>query len=408
MTTNKTNGRSMITSRSIKNVVLEHEEDLRKALYLGGARMHRQRASSERVAREADKFVVNRLKRTYDRLRSKGVCFDDIVALAKEMMIRGMLLAYTIELRPDELGRSTRIKTEEWYDAIDMVVLKHAPDELDNQRCVNFSPIISQHVEELWAYVVCAYNARIRSQDEPKVVIPDTDRKREERLERENAELSNQIKILQGRLEKSAEKSSRAEAELSKIRDAHQKRVLELEADHRREVNQLSKKIESLEIMTAILEKAAFFDSGDDSDVGESVDIAITDSALKAEDSTEALDIQLPETGVLFLGGHTNLVKKIRQKYPNWDYIGDKNISSAMSDRSVDVCFLWSKHLSHRATWTVNRNVKGAFPIVYLESTNLERLETEMKMGYAAAKGLIKDGQKHHIQPVRPEKNGGT
>lgn len=86
----------------------------------------------------------------------------------------------------------------------------------------------------------------------------------------------------------------------------------------------------------------------------------------------------LPEQGVLFLGGHWNMVKKIQQKHPGWLYItDDKHISAAAIN--VKYVFYWTNHSSHKMTENIFSRLTPEAEIMYVTATNMDRLENEMR-----------------------------
>lgn len=103
------------------------------------------------------------------------------------------------------------------------------------------------------------------------------------------------------------------------------------------------------------------------------------------EDGDKSEDIEvfpnpLPESGVLFLGGHVNLVNKLRQRHPGWRYQSD-NQFTATATTSIKLVFMWSDHMSHSLQDRVFSIIKDV-PVLYLKATNLNRLEHEMKQKY--------------------------
>ncbi len=102
------------------------------------------------------------------------------------------------------------------------------------------------------------------------------------------------------------------------------------------------------------------------------------------EDDGGARIVPLPETGVVFFGGHVNMVKKIRDAHPGWLFVDgtDENFS-AFSQPAL--MFYWDKHMSHPA-WQRARRLTGPSTVaVYLKSTNVELLEQEMSRAWSAA-----------------------
>lgn len=89
---------------------------------------------------------------------------------------------------------------------------------------------------------------------------------------------------------------------------------------------------------------------------------------------------KLPETGVLFIGGNQNLLKKLQQKYPNWSYVGTKN---APLPTNVKVIFVMTNHsLSHSVWYRLNRFYTNRELMRYVQATNLNKLEDEMRYEY--------------------------
>lgn len=90
---------------------------------------------------------------------------------------------------------------------------------------------------------------------------------------------------------------------------------------------------------------------------------------------------ELPKDNVVFLGGAPNLVKKLRQIYPGWSYVGSEGITSSYSIPSNPIiCFCWSKYISHAMTYSVGARIDA--PIAYVTKTNIEALEREMREGF--------------------------
>lgn len=116
------------------------------------------------------------------------------------------------------------------------------------------------------------------------------------------------------------------------------------------------------------------------------------EAALEQKDrqiSELALQIQqeelpeLPAEGVVFVGGHINMVKKLVQTHPGWKFIdgGDKNFPPFSGCRCL---FFWDKHLSHPTYHKAQAMRSSDTPVVYLKSTNPDQLEQEMRRGYWA------------------------
>lgn len=93
----------------------------------------------------------------------------------------------------------------------------------------------------------------------------------------------------------------------------------------------------------------------------------------------------LPESGVLFLGGHINMVKRIRRLHPKWMYITDDEFRSSGIIHAKYV-FYWTNHSSHKMMENVFCRLTPDAQILYVKATNMELLEAEMLNLYRASK----------------------
>lgn len=84
----------------------------------------------------------------------------------------------------------------------------------------------------------------------------------------------------------------------------------------------------------------------------------------------------LPEKGIMFLGGHINMTKKLKQKYPKWAYVSDENIRKNCCN--VKIIFYWTAHGSHKLMRKVYSKIPSDTQIIYVSSTNIDYLEREM------------------------------
>lgn len=85
----------------------------------------------------------------------------------------------------------------------------------------------------------------------------------------------------------------------------------------------------------------------------------------------------LPSTGVLFLGGHSNMLKKLRRKYPNWDYVSPEYFTRK-KEFHQPVIFYWTAHSSHKLMRYVYARLDDISKIHFVSSTNTNLLLQEM------------------------------
>lgn len=107
--------------------------------------------------------------------------------------------------------------------------------------------------------------------------------------------------------------------------------------------------------------------------------------AEKAREDVVADFPALPEDGVLFLGGHINMVKRVRKHYPGWMYITDDEFKPYAAI-NVKYVFYWTNHSSHKMMEHVFGKLAPDAEIMYVTATNMERLEAEMLKAYTNVK----------------------
>lgn len=94
-------------------------------------------------------------------------------------------------------------------------------------------------------------------------------------------------------------------------------------------------------------------------------------------------NIEIPKKGVMFLGGHPNLLKKLQQVYPKWDFISDEQLRRKASFKQ-DIIFYWTGHGSHQLMEYVFTRVSDKAKVMYVTATNLTLLLNEMNRAYGA------------------------
>lgn len=126
------------------------------------------------------------------------------------------------------------------------------------------------------------------------------------------------------------------------------------------EIAQLNKRIQQLETERAVQEHKAMVEA---------------ESVMQEK---PWLDMELPEDGILFIGGHPNMVKKVRELHPKWVFIDAREYNPTLPAK-VDVIFIWSAHLSHPLWYQINDAYQSRESMLYVQATNIPRLEEEMK-----------------------------
>ena len=92
----------------------------------------------------------------------------------------------------------------------------------------------------------------------------------------------------------------------------------------------------------------------------------------------------LPEKGVLFLGGHPNMTKKLRRKFPKWSFITDDQFKRFPVINET-IVFYWTGHSSHKLMRNIYSKLSEKTTILYVSATNLPLLISEMESTYQTA-----------------------
>lgn len=89
----------------------------------------------------------------------------------------------------------------------------------------------------------------------------------------------------------------------------------------------------------------------------------------------------LPRKGVLFLGGHPNMTKKLKQQFPKWNYVSDDQLKRC-GKISQTIVFYWTAHSSHKIMRYVYSKLPENVCIIYVSATNISLLIEEMQNTY--------------------------
>lgn len=152
---------------------------------------------------------------------------------------------------------------------------------------------------------------------------------------------------------------------------------------------QYEKRIRRLEHDVEILKSGYILDdneSDDDFEIIEAIDCNDTfdDGTDDTTDDSCTNLYNLPDEGVLFVGGHPNMLKKIKELHPYWMYQAGK--SGFKPSLNTNFIFVWNKHLSHKDFKSLRSGLQSSVmkntPMVYVTSTNMAKLEHEMRLLY--------------------------
>lgn len=101
-------------------------------------------------------------------------------------------------------------------------------------------------------------------------------------------------------------------------------------------------------------------------------------SPIAADIPVEEL-LTLPESGVVFVGGHTKLVQRLRVKYPDWTFYSGVKHSTYITHAAVT--FMYTDYMKHAVYYAYREHGPNA-PILYISGVNLDILEEDMRRQY--------------------------
>lgn len=259
-----------------------------------------------------------------------------------------------------------KISNYDMYAAIEMVILVHEPSWLFQGEALttNVVPLIESNLNEL---VIFIYMWQLRNIFEKK-------RKDEQPPEQTALPLQpsrelnvDELSRLQESLNEANAKLSAAEAELTKLR--RENRMLKYSAE---------KANSNIAIKNSALPCPT---------IGDIQQTSAEEPRLKEPPAHEDL-LPLPETGIVFLGGHQRVIAKLKELHPKWIFMTDTSpkVNCLLSStNSVHAVFVVTTYLSHGLYQHVEAAIGKDVPKFYVTSTNIELLEKDMQKQYSLA-----------------------
>lgn len=345
-------------------------------------------SDSDRSAR------TDRLSHTLKRIKDKGYYANDATRLVKisgklGVSVQNMLdsLMYSVESVADAISwEDVDLPETAWRLAIDSVMSIYHP-EAHADPFTMYAPFIDAEIDKILTWVL--FLSYIRTQDteltyslcrmEDQVPPNEADCEKDKD---EGDALSATLLANAKALEASKQRIAELERALTHEKRTHQKEIMKLEHQLADIQKTTQKKILSLrEQNTQLMEFILHMDTPKTQDAEEEDEG--TPLPPQAPEKKEYA-LPLPESRVLFLGGHPNLLKKVEARHPNWQFMNDGNYRSRPASNTADVIFFWTAHSSHSLPQKAFSDLGNIPPIVYVTATNIDRLEQEMLAGYNA------------------------
>ena len=325
----------------------------------------------------SDTVGRKRAVHAFRRLREKGLCpstykelMDNISSLVDDKVsigptIRGILhLEYENQMNgafPD----SYKIPEQEWFIAMELTMLMCEPSAwMDTGRM--YVDRLIKHLGELYCTLFFALSLR------SALTTVYYYQGFEEQLQTIKDGLKDAQEVIQN--------SSGMEAALSELKEQRERERQKFDIEKRR----YEKRILRLEHDVAALSQGEALredETDDDFEVLETVD---SDEVFEdGEPLTDSVSECLPGDDILFVGGHPNMVKKLKSLHPFWTYQSGRG--RMYVPKSTKVVFVWTKHLGHPEFQAIQAALKllPDVPMVYVSATNMSRLEQEMSSLYS-------------------------
>ena len=270
-------------------------------------------------------------------------------------------------------GKISRKFTEdEWLLAIEYGMLLYDPKVFASDGLPSFAPYLEDAMPYIWLCLMTAHLA----------VELDSRRKQAEKIEKNRVYLET-IQNLKAELDKAVSESDRkanaaADAARKEERELGRKKAKTLEDKHYEDLAEKDRYIRLLERQIDALSVVPPKDEQPQRDL-----------SMCAENEEAILDsfqkVELPEEGVVFLGGWESIQKNIRKAHPRWTTIGVEGAERARIGSSTKLAFFWYRYCSHKATKAVFARLPADAEVVFVSNANIDLLEQEMKEGYARA-----------------------
>lgn len=271
----------------------------------------------------------------------------------------------------------------DWRYAIELVMIHRHPVEFyDHASSMQWGLFVEQDYRLIWMLVylcgyahtvsaICQENRATVDQAHGIVTMMDG-------FQEDMSRCLSEKDALEARL-------AEAEAALKSAEKPFRSRIAELEAENRK----LRRAVKSLEAAerASMTVGAASEPSGDDAEFDLDAGMAAT------QEEHDSVEGALPDTGVLFVGGHPSLQAKLRAMHPKWKFMAPEASYKSLDDNmALSVIYVFTKHLSHKLYDKVKRTYPDV-PIVYVRASNLDKLETNMRLALRAlVDGKERDG----------------
>lgn len=334
------------------------------------------RAKLDSMEHSSDWQGRRRMEHTIRRLKDKGLYLETYGELESKLcgMMSGKFAVGTVLFGMLFLNFSCKVDGilkpdisltwDDWSSAIELTMTACVPDVMADTEAFYISSLVN-HVPELYlnlffVTILTRIQGALDSFQEAGAALRslkgDVDRL---------SQYFDERKRLNETVESLREQLAQNRQAFDNEKRRYEKRIMRLEHD----VDALSRG-----------EQLDQSETDDDFDMAEAIDVDdVFDDGEQEDDMPELA--ALPDDGVLFVGGHPNMLKKVKAIHPFWTYQSGRGRVRPLD--TTRVVFVWNKHLGHPEFDAIQAGLKGRdLPMFYVSATNMNRLEREMKELY--------------------------
>lgn len=328
------------------------------------------------MAKSADWQGRRRMEHTIRRLKDKGLYLETYGELERKLcrMMSGKFAVGTVlfgmlflnfSCKIDGILRSdVQLTWEDWSSAVELTMITCEPDVMGDTDSLYISSLVN-HIPELYlnlffVTIITRIQGALDSFQEAGAALGSL-KDEVDQLGQYFDERNRLIDTIESLREQLVQ--NRQAFDVEKRR--YEKRIMRLEHD----VDALSRG-----------EQLDQSETDDDFDMAEAIDV--DDVFEDGEQEVDAPELAaLPDDGVLFVGGHPNMLKKVKAIHPFWTYQSGRGRVRPLD--TTKVVFVWNKHLGHPEFDAIQAGLKGRdLPMLYVSATNMNRLEREMQELY--------------------------
>ena len=306
---------------------------------------------------------------------------DDITMLFTNMLSNNLLLKEYFEKELFELSE------DDWLMGIELTAVNEDNECLQKSFLQTYWPKIKNNITALYENVILVHFVNVAMNDintsllgEGHTLLSDDSKlkKKIESLRSENEKLkainSKLSKELKGKNVKETDRSSDA------VKKEYEKKISKLNkcsSAMQAEINSLKKEIEKKDERIKELEAEKKEEKKKEEEKASESEL-IENVAEITEDLPE-----LPETGVIMVGGHIGQVNKMKKIYPGWKYYdGNSSLANINFGQDIKLMIVRYDHMSH-SLLAKTKKYSNRVPVIYTDATGVERLVRTIKEEYA-------------------------